>query len=272
MKANNTLTISILSGKGGVGKTNIALNLGYCMYRGGFPVMLMDCDLGLANLDVLLGVTPDTNMQSLLDTDTPAAEVAFPIEPDGFDFLPAASGVPELVEMDSDLRSLLFQRLNPLFSKYEYLLMDLGAGITPTVLAFAAMTRIRVVVVTPEPTSLTDSYALMKVLSTQHNVKDFYIIVNQAEDKSEETGTYNRLATACERFLGFTPEFLGGIRQDKMVPESVRKQTPLMKHAPNSRAAKDIFAIAVKLQKIKKSMLEDISKSIFRESTSDISN
>lgn len=154
--------------------------------------------------------------------------------------------------MDSDLRALLFQRLNPLLSSYEYLLMDLGAGITPTVLAFAAMARIRVVVVTPEPTSLTDSYALMKVLSTQHNVKDFYIIVNQAEDKTEETSTYNRLATACERFLGFTPQFLGGICQDKMVPESVRKQTPLMKHAPNSRAAKISSLLQLSYRKSKK--------------------
>ncbi|MCG8531165.1 MAG: MinD/ParA family protein [Desulfovibrionales bacterium] len=272
MKANNTLSISILSGKGGVGKTNIALNLGYCMYRGGFPVMLMDCDLGLANLDVLLGVTPDTNMQTLLDTDTPAEDVAFPIEPDGFDFLPAASGVPELVEMDSDLRNLLFQRLNPLFTNYNYLLMDLGAGITPTVLSLAAMTKLRVVVVTPEPTSLTDSYALMKVLSTQHNVKDFHIIVNQTEDKVEETSTYNRIATACERFLGFTPKLLGGICQDRMIPEAVRLQTPLLKHAPNSNAARDIFSIAVKLQKLRTSMANDISKSIFTQSINELTN
>ena len=272
MKANTTLTISVLSGKGGVGKTNIALNLGYCMYHGNFPVMLMDCDLGLANLDVLLGVTPDANMQSLLDSDTPPEEVAYPIEPNGFDFLPAASGVPELVEMDSDLRNLLFQKLNPMFTNYDYLLMDLGAGITPTVLAFAAMTQVRVVVVTPEPTSLTDSYALMKVLATQHNVKDFYIIVNQAEDKAEETHTYNRIATACERFLGFTPQFLGGIRQDRMVPESVRMQKPLLQHAPNCNAAKDIFSIAVKMQKIRNNMLDEISDSIFTQNIDGLSN
>ncbi len=263
MQQNKTLSISVLSGKGGVGKSNIALNLGYCMFRGGFPLLLMDCDLGLANLDVLLGIAPENNMQNLLDSDMDARDIAVHIEPGGFDFLPAASGVPELVEMDAELRAMLFRKLTPLFSRYDYLFMDLGAGITPTVLAFAAMTHVRLVVVTPEPTSLTDSYALMKVLSTQHGVKDFYVIVNQAEDKKEEDITFRRLAAACDRFLGFTPTLLGGIRLDKMVPESVRRQKPLLKLAPTSPAAQDLFALAVKLQRLHGTMGQRIAAGPF---------
>ncbi len=258
MTHTTTLSVSILSGKGGVGKSNIALNLGYCMFRGGFPLLLMDCDLGLANLDVLLGLAPEHNLQSLLDSDLDPAEVAVSIEDGGFDFLPAASGVPELVEMDTDMRTLLFRKLSPLFSRYQYLFMDLGAGITPTVLALGAMTHIRLVVVTPEPTSLTDSYALMKVLATQHGVRDFYIVVNQVENRREEELTYKRIAAACERFLDFTPTLLGGIRLDKKVPESVRRQQPLLKMSPSSPAAQDLFTLAVRLEKLRTGMQAEL--------------
>lgn len=269
MKKHLPLSVSILSGKGGVGKTNIALNLGYCMYRGGFPLLLMDCDLGLANLDVLLGLAPEFNMQNLLDSNMEPQKIAVPIEQGGFDFLPAASGVPELVEMDSDMRDMLFRKLTPLFSNYDYLFMDLGAGINPTVLAFAAMTRLRLVVVTPEPTSLTDSYALIKVLATQYGTTDFHIIVNQAEDAREEEITFKRLAAACEKFLGITPHFFGGIRPDKMVSEAVRRQTPLLKLAPNSPASKDLFDLAVKMQRLRTNMRETLHEGPFIESMFD---
>ncbi|GFM35396.1 MinD/ParA family protein [Desulfovibrio psychrotolerans] len=267
MTSNRTLSVCVLSGKGGVGKSNIALNLGYCMFRGGFPLLLMDCDLGLANLDVLLGVTPEYDMQKLLDTDMDPALIAVQVEPGGFDFLPAASGVPELVEMDADLREMLFRKLSPLFSRYDYLFMDLGAGINPTVLEFASMAHVRLVIVTPEPTSLTDSYALIKVLATQHGVRDFHIIVNQVEDRHEEEVTFKRLAAACDKFLGITPVLLGGIRADKMVPESVRRQKPLLKMAPSSPAAHDLFALAVKLQRLRTSMQAVISAGPFASET-----
>jgi len=148
MKRNRTLSVSILSGKGGVGKTNIALNLGYCLYKGGNSLLLMDCDLGLANLDVLLGLTPDKNLQDLVDSDIDPRDVAVPLEPNGFDFLPAASGVPELFDMDEEMRLTLFQKMTPMFQSYDFLFMDLGAGITPSVLSFAAMSRVRVIVIT----------------------------------------------------------------------------------------------------------------------------
>ncbi|MGE4298811.1 MAG: MinD/ParA family protein [Desulfovibrionaceae bacterium] len=259
MKPNTTLSIAIMSGKGGVGKTNIALNLGFCLFKGQHPLLLMDCDLGLANLDVLLGIAPEKNLQDVLDADMDPNDVAVTLEKGGFDFLPAASGVPELVDMDADLRSLLLRKLHPIFRRYNYLFLDLGAGINPTVLSFAAMSRIRVIVVTPEPTSLTDGYALIKVLATQHNVTDFQIIVNQVESKSEEKQTFDTLRAACQRFLNIDVELLGGIRHDKTVHEAVRRQTPLMKMAPNSPAGKDIFAIAQKLHHLRASMLERIA-------------
>lgn len=252
MNTNATFSISVLSGKGGVGKTNVALNLAYCLYKGRHDLLLMDCDIGLANLDVLLGITPERNIQDLLDTDVSPEQVTVPLaEGKGFDFLPAASGVPELLELDEEMQATLFERLTPLFSRYHFLFMDLGAGITPTVLSFASMAKLRLVVVTPEPTSLTDSYAMIKVLATQHNVKDFHVVVNQVESKRDEQETFGRLNAACERFLGFQVQLLGSISYDKTISEAVRRQVPLMKHAPNSLAAKDIFQLALRLSKIR---------------------
>ncbi len=251
MNKKGTLSVSVLSGKGGVGKTNIALNLCYCLNKGHQRLLLMDCDIGLANLDVLLGIAPEKNIQDLLDSDVAPNDVTVSLSDDGFDFLPAASGVPELLELDEEMQATLFERLTPLFSRYDFLFLDLGAGITPTVLSFAAMTRLRLIVVTPEPTSLTDSYALIKVLATQHDVRDFHVIVNQVESPAEEQETFGRLNAACERFLGFSVRRLGGIRQDRAVVESVRRQTPLMRHAPKSKAAQDIFQIAVKIMKMR---------------------
>ena len=239
MKINKTLSVAILSGKGGVGKTNIALNLGYCLFRGGSRVLLMDCDLGLANLDVLLGLAPDKTLQDIVDQGIDPKEVTVSIDQGGFDFLPAASGAPELVEMDEETRAILFERLFPVLDNYEFLFMDLGAGINPSVLSFAAMSRLRIVVITPEPTSLTDSYALIKILKTQYGIRDFHVAVNMAESKEEEKQTFGRLNMACKKFLDLEVKYLGAIRQDKTMAEAVRKQIPLMKLAPKSSAGQD---------------------------------
>lgn len=244
---NNTLSLSILSGKGGVGKTNIVLNLGYALYQAHKTSMLMDCDLGLANLDVLLGISPEKNLQDLLRSDADVDDVLVPIEDDGLDILPATSGVPELVEMDEDMQDILFKKLVSLAGDYDFLLLDLGAGISKTVMAFASITQLRLMVVTPEPTSLTDSYAVIKVLATQHGVKDFLVVVNQATSASEAQTTFDRLNAACKNFLGIDLVNLGHVRQDPSLIESVRRQRALMSYAPNSPAAQDIAKLAQKL-------------------------
>jgi flagellar biosynthesis protein FlhG len=248
---NATLSVAILSGKGGVGKTNLALNLSYALFRAGHRVLLMDFDVGLANLDVLLGLSPENSLQDLFRPEVTAEEVMLHIEPDGFDFLPAASGVPELLEMDDDMREILFTKLNDVFGGYDYLMLDLGAGISQTVLSVAAMSHLRVLVVTPEPTSLTDSYAVIKVLCTQYGIKDFHILVNQAESPADAKTTFKRLAAACQRFLDIEPIFLCGVRSDPALPDAVRHQVPLLRHAPGCPAAKDILTGAVRLHRLR---------------------
>lgn len=253
---NTSLSVAILSGKGGVGKTNLALNMSYALFRAGHRVLLMDFDVGLANVDVLLGLSPEKNLQDLFRPEVGAAEVMVAVEPEGFDFLPAASGVPELLEMDDDMREILFQKLNTAFGDYDYLMLDLGAGISQTVLSVAVMSHVRVLVVTPEPTSLTDSYAVIKVLHTQYGITDFHILVNQVDSPADVKATFNRLAAACQHFLGFSPELLGGVRADPALPDAVRRQIPLLRHAPRSPAALDIVAGAVKLHRIRQARQE----------------
>ncbi len=246
---NATLSVSILSGKGGVGKTNLALNLGFALFRAGHKLLVMDFDVGLANIDVLLGLSPEKNLQDLFRPGVVAEDVVLSIEPGGFDFLPAASGVPELLEMDEDMREALFGKLNDVFSTYDYLFLDHGAGISPNVLSAASMSRMPILVVTPEPTSLTDGYAVIKVLSAQYKVKNFHILVNQVSNAREAETTFERLASACERFLGLSLSFLGGVHTDPAVPEAVRRQIPLMKFAPKCQASQDILNVAVRIHR-----------------------
>lgn len=258
---NSTLSVSILSGKGGVGKTSLCLNLGYSLFSNEESLILMDCDMGLANIDVMLGLTPEKNLQDIMDLDLDPEDVIVPLEKPGrFDFLPAASGVPELIEMDEHLRYRLFRRLEPLFSRYDYLFLDLGAGISPTVVSLAVMSRVRLVVVTPEPTSLTDSYAMIKVLATQHDIKDYHVIVNMIESKADEKQTFERLKAACQRFLNVDIHFLGSVRADNMVSEAIRRQTPLMKMAPNSPAAQDISKLAQNIRQLREGLLPSLAR------------
>jgi flagellar biosynthesis protein FlhG len=252
-----TVSLCIMSGKGGVGKTNIALSLSYALKDLGHNLMLMDCDLGLANLDILLGLTPERNLQDLISGEATASEVVLEVEP-GLNILPAASGVPELVEMDQNQRDALFHKLRELIAAYDFLLLDLGAGINETVLSLARMVQMRIVLVTPEPTSLTDGYAVIKVLHARHGVRDFCVVVNQATpDEAQET--FQRLNMACKNFLGFELVNLGYVRMDKAVTDAVRHQVPLAKHAPNSLAYKDISLIAARIAHYRRENLAAVS-------------
>ena len=259
MGVNKTLSISVLSGKGGVGKTNLALNLGWGLHEGGHRVLLMDCDLGLANIDVLLGLTPEHTLQDIVRQGLDPYSVMVPVATPGYDFLPAATGTSELTDMGGETLRMLFQTLLPFLDPYEFLFLDLGAGIHNTVLTLAAMTHMRIVVVTPEPTAITDGYALMKVCSSRYGITDYHILVNQAESENELKQTFQRLSGACAKFLGFTPHLLGGVRYDAALIDAVRKQTPFLKNTPHSPGAKDIKALSAKLDRARSELAEHIA-------------
>ncbi|MDE5832681.1 MAG: MinD/ParA family protein [Desulfovibrio sp.] len=253
---NSTMSVAVLSGKGGVGKTNLTLNLAFALFDDGYKSLLMDCDMGLANLDVLLGITPEGNIQDVLLGEADISSVLHSIRPNALDVLPAASGVPEINDLNPDKRELLVSRLDPLLGKYDYIFMDIGAGISDTVQTFAAMAAMRIIVITPEPTSLTDSYALIKVLNKRFGLSDFRVVVNEVSSNKEAKGAYDKLAGACKHFLNIDLQSLGHVRMDKKLAEAVCKQQPLMVYAPSSPAAHDIRAIAGKLQAARLSMLD----------------
>lgn len=257
---NSTMSVAVLSGKGGVGKTNLALNLGFALYQSGFKSLLMDCDMGLANLDVLLGITPEGNLQDVLLGEASMESVLHKIRPDGLDVLPAASGVPELNDLNPDRKDLLITRLSPVLGKYDFVFMDIGAGISDTVQTFAAMSALQIVVITPEPTSLTDSYALIKVLNKRFGLSDFRVVVNEVTSNKEAQQAYDKLSGACQHFLKVDLKMLGHVRMDKKLPEAVCRQQPLMAYAPGSPAAQDIQAIAGRLQNVRLGMLDWLSE------------
>ncbi len=258
---NSTMSIAIVSGKGGVGKTNLSLNLGYALSRLDHSVLIMDADLGLANMDVLLGISPQKNIQDIITQNVEPEEVVVPVNDQGLHLLPAASGIADLVELDDDVRALLLDKLDALFQNYDYLLLDLGAGISPTVLSFGAMPQERLIILTPEPTSLTDSYALIKILAAEHQVKNFQVIVNMAESKKEAQQTFDRLYAACDHFLHIKLQYLGMVHRDKTVTESVRNQQALIKASPDSIAAKDIMSLAKLLHQQRSNLEQIIAKS-----------
>lgn len=257
---NSTMSVAVLSGKGGVGKTNITLNLAFALFNDGYKSLLMDCDMGLANLDVLLGITPEGNIQDVLLGEASIESVLHSIEPNGLDVLPAASGVPEINDLNPDKRELLVARLAPLLGKYDFVFMDIGAGISDTVQTFAAMATLRIIVITPEPTSLTDSYALIKVLNKRFGLTDFRIVVNEVTSAKEAKSAYEKLAGACKHFLNIDAQFLGYVRMDKKLAEAVCRQRPLMLYAPGSPAAQDIQTMAGKLQSARLNMLDWLAR------------
>lgn len=255
---NTTLSISVFSGKGGVGKSSLCANLGFCLAAMDHRCLIMDCDMGLANLDVLLGVNATTNLQDLLRQDMDVQNIVLPIAPH-FDLIPAASGVPELVEMDEDQRSLLLDKLSPILGSYDFLFMDLAAGLNPTVLSLAHASAKRILVLTPEPTSLTDAYAMVKVLAAKYEEQDFLVLVNQVQSREEAQQTFSRLDNAVQKFLGFKLIFLGMVREDSNMGLAVVRQKPVVKLSPESVAARDIKKIAERLQTLRTSLLPDIA-------------
>ncbi len=258
MSVNKTLSIAILSGKGGVGKSNLALNLAYALGKKQAKVLLIDCDLGLANLDVLMGITPKSNIQSLLDSSVKPEELIVPLAP-GLEMLPANSGILDSLEADNALPEMMAEKLDALVRKYDYAILDVGAGISSTALAFGAMALMRLLVITPEPTSLTDSYALVKVLDTTYGMRDYFVLVNQTASVKEEEQAFKRLQAACNHFLEINPTLLGGVRNDTKLADAVRQQKPVLTAFPTSKFSTDVSVIADKIAKLRNNIMPRIA-------------
>ncbi len=243
MGADFPLVFSITSGKGGVGKTNLSVNLAYCLSQAGKRVVLLDADLGLANVDVVLGLAPSMNIFHLfhegVDVETILCETPY-----GFSILPASSGVGEMLSLSTGQKLDLLEAMDILEERVDYLIVDTGAGINDNVLYFNIAAQERIVVLTPEPTSLTDAYALIKVMKLQHGVEHFKVLVNMAENTQAAREVFSRLYNACDHFLsGVSLDLLGFLPRDKSVRQAVVEQRPfcaLNSQSPVSLAVRKV--------------------------------
>jgi flagellar biosynthesis protein FlhG len=229
--------IAVASGKGGVGKTNVVANLAVALRRRGKRVIVIDADLGLANLDTLLGLNPRATIRHVLRGECTIQDVL--VEgPEGIQIVPAASGFEEMTQLTLGQRLLLLDQVDSLEGAFDVLLLDTGAGISPNVLFFAMAAQETMVVLTPEPTALTDAYALIKVLSSRYAEHGFGILVNMARTEWEARKTFTHLARVAERFLHVSLRYVGHIPYDPEVPEAVRRQQPVSQLAPAAPASR----------------------------------
>jgi len=240
--------IAVTSGKGGVGKTHIVANLGLALARQGLKILLIDADLGLANLDLLLGLTPRFTINDVLQQQRRLEEVLVD-GPEGLKVLPASSGIPELADLNEHQRLFLLDELDHYGGELDAVLIDTGAGISKNVMFFNLAARERIVVANNQPTSLTDAYALIKVMATQHRERSFKILVNDVPSAREASGVYLTLVQVAERFLGsdLRLEYLGFIPHDPTLARAALQQQPVMAISPRAQASLAFTEVAQRL-------------------------
>lgn len=241
--ASRTRFIAVTSGKGGVGKTNIVLNLCMGLSAMGRRVFLLDADMGLANVDVLLGLTPQYTLEHVLSGEKRIGDILL-TGPGGFRILPSGSGVSELSEMTFEQQMRLFRELSRMDQDFDYLFIDTGAGISSNVLRFNASANEILVVANSEPTSITDAYALMKLLSIKYHIRDFGLIANSVTSERDARAVFDTLNRVCGQFLKVNLAFVGWIPFDPALRKAVRRQRPLLEAFPTSPAAKSLAHIA----------------------------
>jgi len=246
--AVHTNIIAIASGKGGVGKTWISSTMAHVFANSGRKALLFDGDIGLANVDVQLGLSPDIDLSDVFSGKATLAQ-AVTHYPDGnFDIIAGRSGSGSLAALRTEKIESLRAELEALAKSYDVVLLDLGAGVEQQVQALAKLAKKCMIIVTDEPTSLTDAYAFIKILRMQTNaIPDIQIIVNMAENSRKGMKTFGALKNACENFLKFAPKLAGIIRRDPKVKKAIQSQKPLLTLSGKTVAAADIAAIAVKL-------------------------
>ncbi len=242
-RKNSTRVVAITSGKGGVGKTNIIANLAFALSLTGKKVMLLDADLGLGNIDILLGLSPKFNLKHVISGEKSIEEITIK-GPAGIMILPAASGVQDITDLKPEGQLNLLERLDAFDNFPDFLLVDTGAGISSNVLYFNLAAQDVVVVASPEPTSITDAYAVMKVLFSKHGRRHFRLLVNMVATPEEGEEVFKNLSRVSAKYLDISIDYLGCILTDKNFPRAVKKQKMFMELYPHSLASKFFMDLA----------------------------
>ena len=245
-RTSNTRVISVTSGKGGVGKTNIVANLGYGFARLGKKVLILDADLGLGNLDILLGLAPKFNLSHVIMGEKSVNDII--VEgPGKMLILPAASGIQELTQLTQSQKVQILSELDQLMGAVDILFIDTAAGISSNVMDFNVTAHEIIVVVSPEPTSITDAYALMKVLSLKYAEKSCKVIVNLAGTSQQGREIFRQLNMVTERFLDITLDYLGSVLFDANIIQGVKQQKLVSELYPDTKASRCFIDLARKI-------------------------
>lgn len=241
---NDARIIAVSSGKGGVGKTNFTVNMGIALSKMGKRVTIIDADLGLANIDILLGLVPRYTLTHVLKKEKTLEEIL--IEgPSGLKVVSGGSGVMDLVNLTVDELELLIDSFEQLNDNSDYIFIDTGAGLNHSVLSFIQAASELIVVVTSDPTSITDAYALIK--NVKHTNVPVKIVVNRVESNKEGYEVFHKINSATSKFLNYEMESIGFIYEDSNVKKSVKNQVPFLIGFPNALASKGVELIAFNL-------------------------
>jgi flagellar biosynthesis protein FlhG len=246
--------ITVTSGKGGVGKTNITINLGIALSELGLRVVILDADFGLANIDVLFGITPKSSLDDVIHDRKNILEILAD-GPRNIKFISGGSGVEDLVKLDKTQLERFVSNIALLDKIADVILIDTGAGLSDNVMSFVMAADEVLLVTTPEPTSITDAYALVKMIANHDKNKTIKVIVNRADNANEASDLLNKLSVASERFLSLKLYKLGYILQDDAVSKAVKMQQPFSISFPKSHASRYVKEISKKLADTKTQQL-----------------
>jgi flagellar biosynthesis protein FlhG len=239
-------TVAITSGKGGVGKTNVVVNLGVALANKKVKVAILDADYGLGNIDILLGIEPRHDLNDLINERASLEQIL--VKRNGLLIIPATSGIQSLTQLTPQQELVLFRELKKLEEMVDILIIDTAAGISDNVISLLLSADEVFLVVSSEPTSIVDSYAVVKVVSELDPFKRFSVIANQVEDEEESAEIFLKISRATIKFLNKTIEYMGAVQHDKKLIESVKFQRPVVEQFPDSRSSQDFVRLARLLQ------------------------
>lgn len=259
MNQNKTEVIAVSSGKGGVGKTTLTVNMGIAMARQGKNVCLFDADTNLANINILLRETPLYTLQHVLDGEKTIAEIV--VRSHGISLIPGASGITDFNSLDQRAQLRLLRALSELEHQYDVILVDTSAGIHDNVLDFIQAAQQMIVVVTTEPTSLTDSFSLLRMLRKRQYRKRINVVVNQAESELGARQVFKRFAGAVAKYIGYHPAYLGYVSRDPLVSSAVCSQVPVRVYRPQTLASISFDRLGRSLASLIKQQQNDVTLS-----------